>query len=122
MVLHAGRDLTLAHDQVKRWSKAKLRAYSDSVPCLGEISSKTERKMVKSSGRISDVLCNGKSTGMQLNSSENILAGFTTLWILQQIQNDLESEFFEPEQFPDKIIFMSMLNDTDWTKRNIEET
>ena len=63
-----------------------------------------------------------ESTWMQLNSSEIFLAGFTTLWVIQQIQNDLESEFFEPEQFPDKIIFMSMLNDTDWTKRNIEET
>ena len=40
--------------------KAKVRAYSDSVSCLGKMSSKTESKMVKSSGRISDVLCNGR--------------------------------------------------------------
>ena len=52
----------------------------------------------------------------------NILPGFTTLQILQQTQNDLQSKNIEPEQFPDRVIFMSMFNDTDWTKRNIEET
>ena len=60
VVLHAGRGLTLAHDQVKHWSKAKVRAHSDSVSCLGKMSSKTESKMVKSGGRISDVLCSGR--------------------------------------------------------------
>ena len=57
VVLHAGRGLTLAYDQVKRWSKAKVR-------------SKTESKMVKWGGRISDVLCNGKSFSCQCSMTQ----------------------------------------------------
>ena len=41
----------------------------------------------------------------------NILTGFTTLKILQQIQNDLQSEKTTPEQYFDRVIFMSMFND-----------
>ena len=35
---------SLAHDQVKSWSKAKVRVYSDSVLCLGKMSSGEEAK------------------------------------------------------------------------------
>ena len=52
----------------------------------------------------------------------NILPGFTTLQILQQIQNDLQSKNIELDQFPDRITFMSMFNDLDWQKRYVEET
>ena len=35
---------TLAYDQVKRWSKARVRVYSDSVSFLGKMSSQAEAK------------------------------------------------------------------------------
>ena len=53
----------------------------------------------------------------------NLFPGFTTLQNLEQIQNDLQSENTAPEQLFDRIIFMSMFNDIDWTKKeNNEET
>ena len=45
----------------------------------------------------------------QLNSSE-ILPGFTALQILHII-SELEEAHIEPEEFSDRIIFMSMFND-----------
>ena len=38
--------------------------------------------------------------------------GFTSIEILRKTQEDLEA----PEQFDGMILFMSMFNDTDWTK------
>ena len=52
----------------------------------------------------------------------NIFPGFTKLQIIQQIQNDLQSENTTPEQFSDRIIFISMFNDIEWTKKYIKET
>ena len=52
----------------------------------------------------------------------NISPGFTTLQILQEIQDDLQKKNIKPEHFTDRIIFMSMLNDIEWAKRNIDET
>ena len=43
----------------------------------------------------------------------NIFPGFTPLQILQEIQNDLQKRNIEPEKFTDRIIFMSMFNDTE---------
>ena len=34
--------MTLCHDQVIRWAKAKVHVYSDSVLCLGRISHPSE--------------------------------------------------------------------------------
>ena len=45
----------------------------------------------------------------------NIFPGFTSLQILQEIPNDLQKRNVEPEKFADRIIFMSVFNDTDWT-------
>ena len=49
----------------------------------------------------------------QLNSS----GIFTSLQILQEIQRDLKRKKIEPEEFRGRIIFMSMFNDIDWTKK-----
>ena len=47
--------------------------------------------------------------------------GLTSLEMLQKIQGDLRSRGLEPEEFRDRIIFMSMFNDIDWTKRGKSE-
>ena len=47
----------------------------------------------------------------------NIFPGFSTLQILQKIQDDLRERNIEPEKFTAWIIFMSMFNDIDWTRK-----
>ena len=47
----------------------------------------------------------------------NIFPGFSSLAFLQEIQKDLDRKNIKPREFKDLIIFMSMFNDIDWTKR-----
>ena len=44
--------------------------------------------------------------------------GFSSLSILQEIQKDLARKNIQPEEFKDRIIFMSMFNDIHWKKHN----
>ena len=44
-----------------------------------------------------------------------IFPGHSSLQILQNIQEDLQRSKIEPEEFGDRIIFISMFNDIDWT-------
>ena len=46
----------------------------------------------------------------------SIFPGFTTLQILQKIQDKLDARQTSPEEFEDRIVFMSMFNAVDWTK------
>ena len=50
-----------------------------------------------------------------------IFQGFTTLGILEEILKFMTELHCEPEQFNDKIIFMSMYNDIVWGKRGNTE-
>ena len=49
-----------------------------------------------------------------------ILPRFSSLQILKKIQDDLQERNIEPERFTDRIIFMSMFNDIDWTRKGNE--
>ena len=51
----------------------------------------------------------------------NLLPGLTSLQILQKIQSDLRGRNVEPENFGDRIIFMSMFTDIDWTRKGYGE-
>ena len=51
----------------------------------------------------------------------NIFQGFTSLQIFQKIQNDLQERNTDPEQSTDRIIFISMCNDIDWTEKRNDE-
>ena len=51
----------------------------------------------------------------------NIFPGLTSLEILQRIQKDLQDQNIEPEKFEDRIIFMSMFNDIEWTRKGNSE-
>ena len=55
-----------------------------------------------------------------LNSSRKF-PRISPLKILQEIQKDIERKNIKPEEFTDRIIFMSMLNDIDWSKRGNDE-
>ena len=43
---------------------------------------------------------------------------FSSLSILGEIQQDLEKRKIQPEEFTDRIIFMSMFNDIEWKKND----
>ena len=51
----------------------------------------------------------------------NICPGLSSLEIFQKIQKDLQDQNISPEKFEDRIIFMSIFNDIDWTKRGNSE-
>ena len=93
---------------MKRWSKARVRVYSDSVSCLGRMSSKTEAKARWSSQveefqmyfAVQEFL---GIDGEAIEFEWNILPGFTTVQILQEMQSDLQCQNIEPERFSDII-------------------
>ena len=107
----------LATDQSIKWAKAKVCAQADSVPCVGQMRhSRSNRKVGKSSGRTQVVYvlprCSRyrwKSNWIQVEK----FPGFSSLSILQAIQQDLEKRKIQPEEFKDRIIFMSMFNDVE---------
>ena len=51
----------------------------------------------------------------------NIVPGLTSLLILQRIQSDFRERNIEFEEFGDRVIFMSMFNDIEWTRKGNEE-
>ena len=113
----------LSHDQAIKWAKAKVCVYADSVPCV--------RQMKDTPGAIER--WTGQVGGLRLYSSYRDAVGidgaaiefewtnfpgFSTLTFLQEIQKDLEEKNIQPENFKDRIIFMSMFNDILWKKND----
>ena len=94
--------------------KSKTYVFSDSAPCLEGISPEPaqawkhkikwylESRYLKELDRID---------GMPTEFEWKIFPGCTTLCILEEIQNFITELQCEPEQFKDRIIFMSMYND-----------
>ena len=76
---------TLAHDQVKIWSKAKVRVYSDSVLCLGRMSSSNTEANAKWSSQVNEfkMYCAvDEFLGIDGEAIMNIFPGFSTLQLL----------------------------------------
>ena len=48
-------------------------------------------------------------------------SGFMLLQIVQKMQGDLQERNIEPEKFKDRLIFTSMFNDIDWTRKGNDE-
>ena len=57
--------------------------------------------------------------GEPIEFAWNSLPGFTSLQILQKIQEHLNVCQTRPEKFEDRIIFLSIFNDIDWTRKQI---
>ena len=111
----------LSHDQAITWTKAKVRVYSDSFLFVGKMNDSKdaitrwegqveEFKMYPSYKELSGI------DGEAIEFDWNIFSGLSSLQILQEIQQDLDRKIIQPEEFTDRIIFMSMFNDIDWTK------
>ena len=58
---------------------------------------------------------------MENRLSSSGIPGLTSLEILQKTQKDMQDRNIEPEYFEDRIIFMSMFNDIEWTRRGNSE-
>ena len=52
--------------------------------------------------------------GEAIEFERNKSTGCSSLSILEEIQQDLETWRIQPEEFEDRIIFMSMFNDIEW--------
>ena len=112
---------TLLHDRAAKLSKAKAHVYSDSALCLGK-TDEPHHSMKKWKGQIGwfiDILRTLKNRmefdGEPVEFEWNTFAGHTTLDLLHEIQRMMAENRIKLEEFEDRIIFMSMYNDIDWT-------
>ena len=103
------------------WAKAKLRVQSDSVLCLGRMHGHPEAKekwkyqlqyFQQSNGYREIFGIVGEPTELEWN----VFQGFTILQIFQKIAEKLDACQTSPEEFEDRIVFMTLFNDIDWTK------
>ena len=79
-----------------------------------QVNQELDQSCVSSSGR--------KQTRAINPNPTNVFPGLTSLEILQKTQKDLQDRNVEPEKFEDRIIFMSMFKDIEWTRRGNAET
>ena len=97
--------------------------FSDSVLCLGKVNQNQTSNIVwedkltwfKSSSqyRALDTI-----DGEPMEFEWNIFPGFTTLQLCNKVQEFLSKMSEEPEEFPGRIIFMSMFNDISWRSKD----
>ena len=109
-----------------KWAKAKVHVYSDSVLCLGRMHGHPEGKEKRKDQPQYSQRPNGhrESYGIGEEPIEfewHIFPGHATLQILKEIQKDSQDRNIEPENFEDRIIFISMFNDIEWTKSGKSE-
>ena len=108
--------LVSANGQAIKWAKAKVCVYADSVACVGQMRDTPEaierwRTRVEGPRLYSSyqdaVGIDGEAIELELTT----FPGFSSLSFLQETQQDLEKRKIQPEEFTDRIIFMSMFND-----------
>ena len=108
---------TLLTDRAVQQSTAKAYVSSDSVLCMGRIS---ENPVSAWKEKIDWFMNSSQCRELERIEREPMefewkhFPGFTTLEILAEIQNMMTDIQCEPEQFPGRIIFMSMYNDIVW--------
>ena len=116
----------LSHDQAIKWAKAKVCVYAYSVLFLGQMNDSKEA-IARWESQVEGLemfLSYQEAVGIEGEAIEfewNIFPGFSSLAILQEIQKDLARKNIKPEEFKDWIIFISMFNDIDWSKRKNDE-
>ena len=112
---------TLLHDRAAKLSKAKAHVYSDSALCLGK-THEPPHSIKKWKGQIG--WFRDSKDAQELNGIDgepvefewnNTFAGHTVLDLLHEIHRKMTENRIKLEEFEDRIIFMSMYNDIDWT-------
>ena len=112
----------LRNDQAIEWTKAKVYVYSDSVLCMGKMLG-PEDAIKRWNDQVSTLkMCHTFRElqgldGEPIDFEWKIFPGATALDLLHEIQADLQGKHVTPENFGDRIIFMSMFNDIFLEKR-----
>ena len=119
--------ITLLNDQAMKWAKARRYVHSDSVLCLGGLSSPNDANRKWEEQVSTLTMC---STFRELQGLDGepiyfewkIFPGSSALQLLHTIQKDLEGKCIIPENFSDQLIFLSMFNDIHLDKRGNEDS
>ena len=120
------KHLSLVSDEdVISLSHAKVYVFSDSVLCLGKMNDNPQSNFA-----LEDKLTWFKSSsqyraldtidGEPMESEWNIFPGFTTLQLINKVQ-EFMTKMGDPSQFKGRIIFMSMFNDIIWRCEDNEQ-
>ena len=118
------RETTPLTDRAVHFATAKTNVFCDSVLCLGSISDEPVKAWKSRNNWFLETRCIqdlARVDGEQMEFEWKIIPGFNTLGVLDEIQRMMAESKCEPEQFKGRIIFMSMYNDIDWTKRGKKE-
>ena len=112
---------TLMHDQVIKWTQPKSTRQLRFRPMHVKDARafRSEQKMEWSTWRISTVHFLQRIIWNWWTTDWVRVEYFT--WTYLKIQTDLQHQDLEPENLEERIIFMSMLNDIDWTKTGNSE-
>ena len=93
----------LANDQARKWAKARVFLYADSVLCLGKME-QGSGAAEKWKGKLEDIKMSSPyqdAVGIDGEAIElewNIFPGFSILSILQEIQKDLIQKNIQPKE------------------------
>ena len=109
----------LANDQAIKWAKAKVCVYADSVLCVEQKKDspgvierwKGEMERLRLYSSYQDAV---RIDGEAIEFEWKIFPGFSSLSILQEIQQDLGRRNIQPGELKDRIIFMPMFSDIEW--------
>ena len=119
-----GKRTTLLIDRAVRLTTAKAYVFSDSVLCIGRISEnpvsawKEKIDWFMNSSQCPEL---DRIHGEPMEFEWKNFPGFTTLQTLAEIQNMMSEIQCEPEQFPGRIICMSMYHDIVRRKKGNDE-
>ena len=111
-------------DKAFEITNAKTYVFADSVLCLGSMRDepieawKNKIKWYLENYYLKDL---NRIDGESMEFEWKIFPGFTTLDILEEIPKFMKDLQCEPEQFKDRIIFMSMYNDIVWGEQGNTE-
>ena len=117
----------LLKEQAIKCTKARVFVFSDSVLCLGKMRG-PEDAIKKWNDQVSTLkMCRtfGELQGLDgepIDFEWKIFPGATALDILHKIQADQQGKHIAPENFSDRIIFMSMFNDIELERKDNEDS
>ena len=108
---------TLRHDQIITWTEAKVHVYGRFRLMFGKDlrTFGSERQQSNSYAELFGI------DGEPIEFEWTNFQGRTSLEMLLNAQADLQSRGFEPEEYRDRIIFVSTFNDIAWTKKGNSE-
>ena len=113
------RATSLLYDRIHQISNAKTPSQT-SVLCLGGLKEnpnevwKEKIKWYFENNHLKDL---NRTDGESMEFEWQLLPGFTTFGLLEQIQEFMKEQKCHPEQFKGRIIFMSMYNDIAWGEK-----